>query len=148
MFEKFKTKLSVNRLLDEELYAQVAEELSDDDIKAGLWAKATANANGVESKVKALYIKYRVQAIQDEDRVLEKQTQQLQAEAESARIKSMEKQDDSQLLNLGEKLSRIDRDRLLKKYGIRFDGIDYYFAGKSFSYVNNAIDFAMKELDK
>ncbi|MDB4044497.1 hypothetical protein N9470_03330 [Emcibacteraceae bacterium] len=34
-------------------------------IKAGLWAKATAYAEGNEDKTKALYIKYRVQFLID-----------------------------------------------------------------------------------
>lgn len=39
-------------------------------IKAGLWAKATANAEGNEAKIKSLYIQYRVQALVDDIRIV------------------------------------------------------------------------------
>ncbi|PCJ34861.1 MAG: hypothetical protein COA93_03895, partial [Alphaproteobacteria bacterium] len=71
------TSLRSQRLNEEKLYAQVATEMDSDDIRAGLWAKATVDAEGEEGKTKALYIKYRLQAIQDEvaDLVMETEEQ-------------------------------------------------------------------------
>ena len=69
MFEKFKLNSAANRLIDEKVYEQVVNELSQGVKKSGLWAKALANSEGVEEKAKALYIKYRVQAIKDEVKV-------------------------------------------------------------------------------
>ncbi len=71
MFKKIKANLSAQRLIEEELYAQISAEISDGVIREGLWIKATANAGGNESKTKALYIKYRVQSIHDEANVLD-----------------------------------------------------------------------------
>jgi len=53
-------------LLEEKLYEQVVHELSCGERRDGLWGKALANSDGVEVKAKALYIRYRVQAIKDE----------------------------------------------------------------------------------
>gem|GEM_PF-6397371 len=69
MFESFKTKRSVERIIDEKFYEEVALEIDSGVIKPGLWAKATANSDGKETKIKALYIQYRVQALVDNDRI-------------------------------------------------------------------------------
>jgi uncharacterized membrane protein YhaH (DUF805 family) len=60
------------RINEDQLYEQVSAEMDSEDIKAGLWAKATDHAEGDAIKTKALYIRYRVQAIQDEAELLEK----------------------------------------------------------------------------
>ena len=49
---------------EEALYAQAASEVADGDIRAGLWAKATAGADGDERKVQARYIGLRVEQLQ------------------------------------------------------------------------------------
>jgi len=54
------------RINEDQLFTQVAEEMANDDIKAGIWAKATVHAEGDEGKTKAFYIKYRVQEIERE----------------------------------------------------------------------------------
>lgn len=48
---------------DDDIYEQVAEELSANDIKRGLWTKAYALANGDEKATKAQYIKLRFDQI-------------------------------------------------------------------------------------
>ncbi len=50
----------------ERLYDQVAEELSDGKQRAGIWAKALADSEGNLGKANGLYIKYRVQNLEDE----------------------------------------------------------------------------------
>lgn len=89
MFKKFKAGLSAQRLIDEKLYELVAAEMSNDDIKIGLWTKATADAEGNENKIKALYIKYRVQAMQDEAKIesvlIEEATELLEEAKEEAK---------------------------------------------------------------
>jgi hypothetical protein len=72
MFQKFKTKIAAQRIIDEQLYAYVYDEMESGDIRRGIWAKATADAEGAQGKVEALYIKYRVQSIKDEANVLER----------------------------------------------------------------------------
>lgn len=70
---------STQRLNEEKLYEQVASEMDSDDIRIGLWAKATAHAEGDDGKTKAFYIKYRVQALQnelEERTIIEKEKQE------------------------------------------------------------------------
>lgn len=66
MFDKFRRRSASVRLIEEQLYEQVVLELSKGQKRAGLWAKALANCDGVEEKAKSLYIQYRVQSIKDE----------------------------------------------------------------------------------
>lgn len=71
-------KPSVN---DERFFDTVAEELNKGTIIPGLRAKAFAEANGVENHAQALYLKYRVaQLVQQEIEV-----RRVQAEAEIQR---------------------------------------------------------------
>lgn len=51
---------------DESLYEEAAEELTNGNIKRGLWAKSYAAALGNEAQAKALYIRARVPQIIDE----------------------------------------------------------------------------------
>ncbi len=71
MFEKYKLNSAASRLIDEQFYEQVVNELAQGVKKNGLWAKALANSDGAEEKATALYIKYRVQSIKDEVTVSE-----------------------------------------------------------------------------
>jgi hypothetical protein len=71
LFDKFRRNSAAARLLEEQLYEQVVNELSNGQRRNGLWAKALANSDGAEEKAKALYIKYRVQSIKDEFEVTE-----------------------------------------------------------------------------
>ncbi|WP_444891211.1 hypothetical protein [Microbulbifer sp. DLAB2-AA] len=66
MFEAFKKHSAATRIVEEQLYEIVVEELAQGLRRNGLWAKAVANANGQDEKAKALYIQYRVQSLKDE----------------------------------------------------------------------------------
>jgi len=48
----------------DELYEHVADELHQNSIKQGLWAKAFAESNGDKSKTQAAYIRYRISELQ------------------------------------------------------------------------------------
>ena len=52
---------------DEVLYERVSREMSDGDIKEGMWTKAYANAMGDEGKAKAMYIRMRVEQLAREE---------------------------------------------------------------------------------
>lgn len=76
---EYDADITVQRLNEDQLYEQVAAEMDNEDIKPGLWAKATAHAEGNESKTKALYITYRVQALQievEEKEIIQKEKQE------------------------------------------------------------------------
>ncbi|WOJ93686.1 hypothetical protein R0135_00620 [Congregibacter variabilis] len=71
MFDKFKRSSAAARLLEEALYEQVVNELSQSKKRNGLWAKALADSGGSEDKAKSLYIRYRVQSLKDESEMAE-----------------------------------------------------------------------------
>ena len=56
-----------NRLNDELQYSKVAQELASGITREGLMAKAIADSGGDIEKSRALYIKYRVKSMRDED---------------------------------------------------------------------------------
>ncbi|MBW6512875.1 MAG: DUF4339 domain-containing protein [Desulfuromonadaceae bacterium] len=66
MFKKIRRHSAITRLLEEQLYEQVAIELRNGHRRDGLWTKALSNSSGIEEKAKALYIEYRVQSLKDE----------------------------------------------------------------------------------
>ena len=64
--ENSKAEAAAERLHEQQLYERVAEEIASGVRVTGLWLKALADAAGNETEGKALYVKYRVQAIKDE----------------------------------------------------------------------------------
>jgi hypothetical protein len=68
-FDKLRQTTALSRLHEESLYEKVSQELKQGMRREGLWAKALADSDGVEERVKALYIKYRVQSIKDETEI-------------------------------------------------------------------------------
>lgn len=54
------------RVMEAKLYEQVATELKNGQKKEGLYTKALVDANGVTEQADLLYIKYAVQALNDE----------------------------------------------------------------------------------
>jgi hypothetical protein len=66
VFDKFKINRSVNRVIEDKYFEQVAIEMSEGCINVGTWTRAKANAEGDKNKTEALYIKYRVQSLHDE----------------------------------------------------------------------------------
>lgn len=55
---------SIPSLTSDELYQRVAEELRQNSIRQGLWAKAYAEADGDKAKIRAVYTRYRVAELQ------------------------------------------------------------------------------------
>ena len=53
---------------EEALYKQVLDEVESGVMRKGIYAKALADGLGNEGKAQALYIKYRVQSLVDEQR--------------------------------------------------------------------------------
>ena len=74
LFDKFKSKDFKDnpfvRKGEEALYRQAMNEIESGSINKGVYAKALADSEGNEDKVRSLYLKYRVQSILDE-RVLD-----------------------------------------------------------------------------
>lgn len=57
------TSAESNLDVEDRAFAQAADELANNQQNAAIWARAFADAEGDESKAKALYIRYRVQRI-------------------------------------------------------------------------------------
>ena len=70
IWDVFRRESAVDRLLEEQLYAQVVSDLRNGVRRDGLWAKALVSANGDEARARPIYIKLCVQAIRDEAEVL------------------------------------------------------------------------------
>jgi hypothetical protein len=64
--KKIKHHAISSRFLDEQIYAQVLNEIENGQRRDGLWAKALAHSDGCNEKAKSLYIKYRAESIRDE----------------------------------------------------------------------------------
>ncbi|MFM2006344.1 MAG: hypothetical protein RLZZ09_1999 [Pseudomonadota bacterium] len=98
---------------DEHLYEQVAEELSQNGPHAGLWAKAFAESDGVESKAKALYLRYRVEQLAKVERDRLKQLAKTEREARLAEEAAILKRD----------LSNFEREENERKARAKAEGI-------------------------
>ena len=86
IFDKFKTSTAIDRLLEEKLYEQVAQELKAGKKREGIWVKAMAKSDGDLNKAESMYIELRVQAIKDEDIVNVELEDRAKAIAAKARI--------------------------------------------------------------
>lgn len=123
MFEKFRRKSAAARLEEEQLYEQVLQELSRGEKRAGLWAKALANCDGLEQKAESLYIRYRVQSIRDEVEIMEGISEE--AERQSALDKKNEP----------------PHSFIYKSVTIKHNFITYWVGGRSFGSAQDAKDF-------
>ena len=77
---------AAKRLMEEQLYEVVADEIKNRQIREGLMAKALAETAGNMEQAQALYIKYRVQSIIDESNLAKAEAEakaEAQAEAEA-----------------------------------------------------------------
>jgi len=70
MFESIKKRSAAVRLVEEQLYEEVVNELASGIRRNGLWAKAIAKSECQEYTAKALYIEYRVQSLLDEYEII------------------------------------------------------------------------------
>jgi hypothetical protein len=96
VFKSSRSEKSTERLIEEKIYAQVVNELSQGQKRDGLWGKALADSDGVEDKAKSLYIKYRVQSIIDE-MVVAQEEQTKNNEAEAVKLREIERERQNQL---------------------------------------------------
>jgi TPR repeat protein len=139
------------RLDEEQLYSQVATEMNNKDIKAGLWAKATVDAEGDEGKTKAFYIKYRVQNIQDEQRErlieIELKNTQLKAEAEKKRLESIitAKEMAKHATHRTQEGQMLMSQLNIKYDGGKYDGGNYIYSNHKYHLLEHAVNYALKD---
>ena len=68
---KSKAELAASKLAEEFLYSKVADEVANNVIRQGLWAKAISESHGNEEAAKASYIKLRVEMLKAEAELAE-----------------------------------------------------------------------------
>jgi len=74
---------------EEDLYEEVAKELSKNIRKEGLWLKAIQNTDGDENRALSLYIKYRSESLKAEKQILLEKQRELR-NAQQAEVKRRE----------------------------------------------------------
>lgn len=103
-------KPSATPILDDEpFYEEVARELEVNEMKPGLWAKAFAEADGDEERVKAIYIRLRVAQLMSAREAELKELQRLEDE----RIKAAE--EEARIKSAREKAARVEAAELERK---------------------------------
>ncbi|WP_262461154.1 hypothetical protein [Alloalcanivorax balearicus] len=71
MIKNIKRRLSSRRLSNEIRYEIALSELEDGKFRYGIWSEALSNARGDEAAARALYIKYRVRSLRDEELLID-----------------------------------------------------------------------------
>ena len=66
IFDKGKKAIINSRRLEEKLYEVALEEVENNEIRKGLYAKAISKAEGDKEKADGIYLKLRVQSIMDD----------------------------------------------------------------------------------
>ena len=66
IFDKLKLDSPSTRLSEDDLFEKAYDELQNDELIKGVWARALSESDGDEKKAEALYLKLRVQQIKDE----------------------------------------------------------------------------------
>ena len=101
MFESDKSRLQRNQT-EEALYTRAANEITNREIRPGLWAKAFAEVAGDEQKASARYIELRVETIKLEASAAEENRRLVQIQAHVTQ-KELDKEQ--------ERLQKIAEDR-------------------------------------
>jgi hypothetical protein len=121
-FSKFKQPSASDRLMEEQLYSGVLNEIQSGIKREGLWAKAIAKSGGSESKAKSLYIEFRVQSMKDDLELanelidIEKAKEAQQKEEEQKAIKiAEEKKQELKRLKIKKEQQRIKELKKLAK---------------------------------
>lgn len=98
---------------DTKLYAQAWEELESSERDNGLWAKAFADSEGDDDKTKALYIKFRVEQIkeQQEEQVSEEARKEAERDLVSKKIRQEREAQEAIVRNIVDKKIQQDREK-------------------------------------
>lgn len=118
-FNKLKLRKATDRLVEEQLYAEVLNELQYGVKREGLWVKAIAKSGGNEDQAKSLYIEFRVQSMKDDleidNKITEiKKAEHLKKEKDDQRAKGKAENEKLEQERLKIKKER-DRIKALKK---------------------------------
>jgi hypothetical protein len=84
----------MGRLIDEKKYEQVFREVESGFRRDGLWAKALHKSRGNEQRAKALYIKYRVQSLNDEAVIAEALSEEIEQRPVITAVKAIDGYDE------------------------------------------------------
>ena len=109
-------KSAEDRILEEKIYEEVAQEIAEGKLKAGLWAKALAQTDGDEQQAKSAYIKLRFQSIIDQAAVEQAKADERWRQ-ESARRDAQQKQEEQDAQKRKYKAREQKAEEKLKKKG-------------------------------
>ncbi|MEZ9357872.1 hypothetical protein AB4143_17040 [Vibrio breoganii] len=135
-----KNRSSKNRIIEESVYEQVADELDNGDIRRGLWTKARGLSDGDANKCESIYIQLRAESLVDEAKIsheihnhpstkrakeerekqtanerLRERTAQQKLEVENRKAKEKEDELKREKLKLRERLASIDKVEFLQE---------------------------------
>jgi len=80
MFKKLQTRKDIDLLIEEKFYEYVSKEMEAGNIRQGLWAKATAQADSAtEADIRKKYIGLRVEFLRAEGRLYARFLEELNA---------------------------------------------------------------------
>jgi len=107
-----KLKGAEGRIREEIIYAAVMKEIKSGSKREGLWAKALSESEGNKAKTESLYIKYRVQSIEDELQVEEEER-----EAKDAKIQEGVSKANKRAKRAAENHEELRKQRILEETG-------------------------------
>ena len=81
------------RLMEEELYKVVVDEVKNNNIREGLMAKALVEVSGDKEQARLVYIQLRIQSMIDEAALQEAEEQKAQAEVNRRRVDEKKEQE-------------------------------------------------------
>lgn len=133
--DNYRRKSAASRLLEEQLYSEVVQELAEGTLRNGLWGQALEKANGDEIKAKSLYIPLRVQSMKDEAEIYQaihekEEKEALKKEISDEKIKKQEARDlANEKVRKAERLADGDNvaTRRLRAKGYKVQKIDSYW---------------------
>lgn len=105
-FSSAKAALAAQKLAEERRYALALEEIASNNIRPGLWAKATADTGGNEEAAKARYIKLLVELMKAEDDLLKHTSSKLQKDIEREQRQEEKRRQDSERTQARENAKR------------------------------------------
>lgn len=80
MFKKYKLNRAISRVVEDKLYEMALEEVENDILIKGAWARALSQSDGIDAKAKSIYLQYRVEAMKNEAQIMESVLEELSKE--------------------------------------------------------------------
>lgn len=70
MFKKYMLNRALSKMVEDKLYEMALDEVEKGILKKGAWARALSQSDGVDSKARSIYLRYRVESMKNENRII------------------------------------------------------------------------------